>query len=154
MAEKICKDCIAELGIQLSGSPRPAPYPGPRCATHWRAVKKARAKRSHGRRVEKVYSITEERYWELFELQGGKCAMCRRGKGKSKRLAVDHDHSCCAGPTSCGKCVRGLVCGRCNDVLAHARDQVSYFWYAWLYIQFPPAQKTMLWVDAIDNMEA
>jgi hypothetical protein len=27
---------------------------------------------------------------------------------------VDHDHSCCPGRQTCGKCVRGLICRQCN----------------------------------------
>ena len=29
-------------------------------------------------------------------------------------LTVDHDHRCCPGPVSCGRCVRGLICTYCN----------------------------------------
>jgi len=37
-------------------------------------------------------------------------------------MAVDHDHKCCPGKTSCGQCVRGLLCWNCNDTLATFRD--------------------------------
>lgn len=29
-------------------------------------------------------------------------------------LVVDHDHACCPGATSCGLCIRGLLCTQCN----------------------------------------
>jgi hypothetical protein len=40
-------------------------------------------------------------------------------------LAVDHDHGCCPGQRSCGKCVRGLVCRDCNAMLGLARDNAD-----------------------------
>lgn len=110
-----CKDCGP-------GGQRPAPHPGPRCATHHRAKLQASKAAAHSRRLGQVYSITADEYAEIFERQGRRCAICQRATGLRKRLAVDHDHTCCPGPTSCGRCVRGLLCHGCNDDLARVRD--------------------------------
>lgn len=110
-----CKDCRAE-GIVTN---RPANNPGPRCTTHHRAKIKADRARSRARRLEKVYTLTEDEYQTLYRAQGGRCYACRRATGKTKRLAVDHDHDT-------GE-VRGLLCGPCNKTLGHARDSVEFF---------------------------
>jgi hypothetical protein len=148
---KVCKDCLAEHqprpgAMTLPESKRrPAPYPGPRCATHHRARKRELRLAAAGRRVQVTYSLTPEQYDALYAAQGGRCAICRRGKGTArKRLAVDHDHACCVGPTSCGKCVRGLVCGPCNDVLSHFRDDPTAFERGAEYLRQWPSQRAGL----------
>jgi len=62
-----------------------------------------------------VYGITAEQYWAIYELQGGRCYICRRATGARKRLSVDHCHVT--------GFVRGLLCSPCNkNVLGHLRD--------------------------------
>lgn len=41
------------------------------------------------------------------------CDLCH----EARPLVVDHDHACCQGRRSCGRCVRGFVCQPCNYAL-------------------------------------
>lgn len=126
-ASKRCKDCV--------GGSRPAPHPGPRCTTHHREVIKARKAASHGRWVEKTYGITAEEYQALYVAQGRSCFICRRATGRTKRLAVDHDHKT--------GYVRGLLCGTCNKLLGHLRDDPDLALRIADYLVDPPAFKTI-----------
>lgn len=69
-------------------------------------------------RLRYIYGITAEQYDELLAMQGGGCAICHvTPEHFTKAMAVDHDHACCSGRTSCGKCVRGILCCFCNNAL-------------------------------------
>ena len=133
-SDRRCRDCEAE-GIT---SLRKAPHPGPRCATHHRQVRKGRRTVSWEQRILATYNITGQQYWKLYEAQGGHCAFCPR-TGTKKRLSIDHDHACCKGPTSCGKCVRGLLCSTCNSYLGHIRDRAEVGLMIHQYLVTPPA---------------
>lgn len=71
------------------------------------------------------FKMSPEQYNEMLAGQGGGCAICGALKSTDgKSLHVDHDHDCCPGPTSCGKCVRGIVCNLCNSTMGIARHDV------------------------------
>jgi hypothetical protein len=96
-------------------------------------------------RAQRTYGLAPGRYQELYEEQGRVCYICRRANGSTKALSVDHDHSCCPGKTSCGKCVRGLLCGGCNyKILGHLRDSTEALQRAIDYLNDPPAQRAGL----------
>lgn len=60
------------------------------------------------------YGMTVEDFEKTLLDQGG-CAICGRPQAEFKRrFAVDHDHKCCPGARTCGKCVRGILCHHCN----------------------------------------
>jgi hypothetical protein len=73
----------------------------------------------------KKYNMSIQQYEFILELQNGVCAICLNEEPSGKRLAVDHDHSCCPGSESCGECVRGLLCSSCNNILGRAKDNIS-----------------------------
>jgi len=91
----------------------------------------------------RTYNLTVEDYWALYEFQGGKCALCQRATGKTKRLAVDHDHQT-------GE-IRGLLCGTCNKIVGHARDEAECFGRGVAYLVNPPWKRLR---EARENVAA
>lgn len=134
--KRVCKECRA------GGNPRPASFPGPRCYTHHKQFEAQKKVRNRERRVKQIYSLDPEVYRALLDAcpknEKGvpMCMICQKYKAR----AVDHDHKCCPGKISCGKCVRGLLCGNCNTILGRQRDEAEVFFRAGRYLQGPPAQ--------------
>lgn len=125
-----CKDCRAQ-GVTTV---RPAPHVGPRCASHWRVEKKARRERAHERMLASSYGgLTKDEYDRILAYQDGRCYMCQRATGATRRLSVDHDHA--------SGLVRGALCRPCNDILGHARDDIVFFRRGMAYLVDPPAQR-------------
>jgi hypothetical protein len=72
------------------------------------------------------YGITIEQYHKMLKDQDYSCKVCDLKESTfRKRLSIDHDHNCCPGETSCGKCVRGLLCHHCNSALGNAKDSIE-----------------------------
>lgn len=83
------------------------------------------------------FNLTLERYREILAIQGGRCAICGRdtpSERRNTRFHVDHDHRCCPGRTSCGECVRGLLCHACNTALGNFKDSPDLLMAAAAYI--------------------
>lgn len=81
------------------------------------------------------YGLTMDQHDELVKKQGGVCAICL--KPPSRAFDIDHDHACCPGDTSCGKCVRGLLCFNCNSALGKLKDDVESLKRAVAYLSRP-----------------
>jgi hypothetical protein len=83
----------------------------------------------------KRFNLTVEDYIDLEKSQNGVCAICKDPEMNKRRLSVDHDHSCCPGSGSCGKCIRGLLCSNCNTFLGNAKDNIEILKAAIKYLQ-------------------
>lgn len=57
--------------------------------------------------VSSRFRLSVEQY-DLLLSKG--CNAC----GSFDRLCIDHDHACCLGQVTCGKCIRGVLCHSCN----------------------------------------
>ena len=64
--------------------------------------------------IGRAHSQSGLTYLARFRAQGGKCAICKQPPGEDEVLHWDHDHACCPGSSSCGECIRGLLCAGCN----------------------------------------
>lgn len=76
-------------------------------------------------RKRQQYGIDRERFDAMLAEQGNGCAACGASDpgGKTNAWHIDHDHACCPyGGTTCGRCVRGILCHGCNLILGHAKD--------------------------------
>jgi len=92
--------------------------------------------------LKKSYGIGLVEYDELLKKQNGVCAICKHTETsihhiskKLKFLAVDHDRKCCPTIDTCGKCIRGLLCTRCNTGIGKMRDDPELLRTAAEYIE-------------------
>ena len=91
--------------------------------------------RSRPRTIERTYGITIEDYNNLLDQQNNCCAICGGVNENGYSLYVDHDHSCCKGKKSCGKCIRQLLCSSCNFMLGNAKDNPELLKKAAKYLE-------------------
>jgi len=122
VTSKPCKDC---------GKPgRPAPHPGPRCATHHRAIVKVRKARERDGRILRLYGVTPEESAAPLS--------------KARQPDLDHDHKCpiCKGSDkACGQCARGFVHGKCNRFIAWIEDNIGSASTMAQYLADPPLKR-------------
>lgn len=87
----------------------------------------------------------------MLEAQGHACAMCAKTFGEGDRIFADHDHTCCpkqvkATAKTCGRCVRGLLCFRCNTALGYIEN---YGALARQYLEWATQTKAARQVSAV-----
>jgi len=77
--------------------------------------------------LRRTFGITLEQYNEMYDSQGGCCAICGKpDEVEGRRLAVDHDHGT-------GR-VRALLCGKCNRGLGSFQDNFDILARATRYL--------------------
>lgn len=93
---------------------------------------KCSARRNHLRRT---YNLSMDQFDVMLQEQHDLCALCFLPFTSEDRPYVDHDHACCSGNTSCGKCIRGLIHSKCNKVLGMANDSIELLEKAVSYLR-------------------
>ena len=83
----------------------------------------------------KLFGVNREKYEEMFFNQNLGCAICGKLNSSGRMLAIDHDHNCCPGEKTCGKCIRGLLCDNCNHGLGKFKDDIELLIKAVKYLK-------------------
>ena len=101
----------------------------------WRAEHKDLTKAWHKNYIYKKYNFTQEAFFDMLGRQNNLCAICGLPNNEINDFSIDHDHNCCPGDTSCGKCIRGLLHGKCNRALGLFKDDPEILAKALAYLQ-------------------
>lgn len=115
------------------------------CAFAEAAVRKQKRRRQLGldkevrkvRDLKKLYKMSLGFWQQMWDDQGGKCALCFQPFDqniKELEAHVDHDHSCCKVRPTCGKCTRGLLCTNCNHGIGKLQDSPQILMRAANYV--------------------
>lgn len=90
----------------------------------WKQMNPEKEQASRRRYIIRKYNLTPDRYEALLEAQNHRCAICcTDDPGGRGTWHIDHDHHCCPpSKRSCGNCVRGILCAKCNMMLGKAGD--------------------------------
>jgi hypothetical protein len=87
---------------------------------YWQNMEPERRVEKARKRTLKSHGLTQEKYDELLAIRDGGCHIC--GVQSETHLYIDHDHACCPGNHGCSKCVRGLLCIKCNMAIGALLD--------------------------------
>ena len=123
---KRCGGCKVEMDVALFYK-RVASADGLQssCKTCVKAYGAENVEQIRTTRLKRTYNLTPDQWEEMYEEQGGVCAICEleetvkcaSGSGKIATLVVDHDHD--TGFT------RALLCNRCNTATGQLRDNAA-----------------------------
>lgn len=132
---KICKKCkidkpLTEYYFVGIASDRPAPTVRRRLS----ACKSCCSNYSRNQHRKKKYALTPEQVQEKIDAQDGRCMICQCPITVDD-CAIDHDHECCPGKYSCGKCVRDALCQGCNHGIGHFGDDPVRLEFAARYVE-------------------
>lgn len=130
---KMTKETKLKISLAQKGKPRPSSKDSPTAFkkghTPWnkdteglmpepRNKGKTNGITDYEHRLKSRYGSTLEEYNRIREKQNNCCAICGIHESElTRKLCVDHDHKT-------GK-IRGLLCGRCNVGLGHAKDDID-----------------------------
>ena len=139
----MCRECYLKK-INVNGGAICATCGGPTseprartCISCWNSRPKLDLKTIYRKsRLKKRFKLSLEDYENILIAQDYKCAICKAPQADIKKsLSVDHDRTCCPTDYSCGGCVRGLLCDRCNFGIGYFKDDENLLEIAANYVK-------------------
>lgn len=97
--------------------------------------------KNRSNRLMSNYKLTPETLKEMLVVQNNSCAICSSPVEFSS-VQIDHDHACCPGKSTCGKCVRGLLCSSCNTGIGLLKDSSATLKAAIQYLESSPYRRS------------
>jgi hypothetical protein len=132
VSSKVCKKCKSEMTLESFTKDVGEKDGLNRWCKSCRRLSPEGRRRNH---LQHQFKMTPQAYEYLLAKQGGVCAICKRAPGV-KPLNIDHDHRCCSGRKSCGKCIRGLLCAYCNGSVVPVAENPLLHGAAVEYLRF------------------
>lgn len=97
------------------------------CTARSKAWYHANKDRVLHKRYEREYGCTWEDKVDMFEWQGGECAICHDELGSVAKAHLDHNHTT-------GE-IRALLCRGCNHLLSNAKENKAILQSAIEYLE-------------------
>lgn len=136
-----CDHCGAEYHVRHSR----ARYCSPDCQRRARIASGAVAEQARRAWLKARFKMTPADWDALLAAQGSRCAACGTTEpgGRANNWVIDHDHACCPSSVTCGRCVRGLLCNRCNRAAGQMGDNVAALRDLADYLEFHHLQASL-----------
>lgn len=84
------------------------------------------AEKKAANRVWTHYRLRPADWQATWDAQEGRCLLCGTNLVPANAV-LDHDHRCCPGERSCGRCNRGFLCRKCNTNVGWLETQECGF---------------------------
>lgn len=126
----VCMDCFTEFIAPPRGS---LPRRCPECTEQWEKIRHtfsgSRTETSRRYNLLTKYGMTPEEWQEMYDRQGGSCAICKRtAEEMVGGLHVDHCHS--------SGVIRGLLCSPCNTSIGKLQEDPAIIRAAADYVEW------------------
>lgn len=106
-----------------------------RCMACRAVTERTSPERNRKARLKRMYSMTPEQFSLMLERAENCCESCGDPFTEERKPHIDHDHACCPTRISCGECVRGVLCGPCNQGMGNFKDDAERLLKAVEYLE-------------------